>query len=273
MSRAPSCTLAIAAFTLLASIVQAHEFWVMPSSFVLAPNSPVRLQLFNGERFRGDPVPRREASIERFELVTVGETERLTVQGADGGPFGFVRTGGPGPATIVYESVEQQSVLPADRFEAYLAEEKLTEAIASRKEMAETDHPGREVYVRCAKALITVRPDTESGEGIMPLTDTPVGLPLEIIFAPELSKTEGQVCARVLFRGSPISGVRVVCVDSDAPDALLEARTDPSGVVRFTAKHTGATMLTALHIERTPDRVDVDWKSYWASLTKRTVQN
>lgn len=257
-----------ATLSVLASVVQAHEFWVMPSAFLLAPDSPVRVQLFNGERFIGEVVPKRDGSIERFELVADGEP--VPVEGVDGGAVGFVRTRGSGTATIVYQSVEQPSVLPADRFEAYLAEEKLTDAIESRKERAESDQPGREVYVRCAKALLCVGEQPEGTETLAPPIDKPVGLPLEIVFSPDLAESPGQICARVLLLGTPLAGVRVVCVDSDAPQNLLESLTDEGGTVRFSADHTGTTMLTALYIERTENRADADWKSYWASLTMRS---
>jgi uncharacterized GH25 family protein len=255
----------------------AHEFWIMPDAFGVTSGSLVRVRIFHGERLRGDVVPRRNAYVDRFDLAHTGGP--TPVLGADQSRVGFVRPGVVGPATLVYQSAEYAHVMAAESFEAYLAEEKLTDALASRRERAESAAPAREVYIRCAKALLSVAGSEESASGTHASTpaDSPVGLPFEIVLstgepapldaASEAVGTKTRIRATVLLNGRPAADIRVVCTSSEDPDTLLEARTDEAGLVAFDSDGAGVWILTALHIERTTARDDADWKSYWASLT------
>lgn len=275
-SRTAIAILATLATTFAAPAALAHEFWITPDAFRITPGSLVRVRLFHGERLRGDPVPRHNAYVDRFELAHAdGPTP---VRGADQSSVGFLRPAAAGPATVVYQSAEYAHVMPAESFEAYLAEEKLTDALSSRRERAESAAPAREVYIRCAKALLSVAdPNASASEATAPMPiDSPVGLPFEIVLTAATpaspdpagkSAATTRIHATVLFNGRPAADIRVVCTSAEDPDTLLEARTDAAGTAAFDADHAGVWIITALHIKRTPDRDDTDWKSYWASLT------
>lgn len=243
-----------AAMALTVSAASAHEFWVMPSAFTLEPGSLLQVGLHHGERFAGEAVARNTPQIERFEFVSGGET--TPVRGLHGQTTSLLRPERSG--VVVYESAEYLNVLPGAQFEAYLAEEGLGVISAWRRERGETDSQGREAYVRCAKSLITVEPSSK-GSG-----DEVVGLPFEILLS---ERGSGSVSATILFDGRPLEGARVVAVHADDAGSLIELESDPSGRVEFTPGDPGVWMLTSLHMVHESARDDIEWKSYWASLT------
>jgi len=73
--------------------------------------------------------------------------------------------------------------------------------------------------------------------------------------------------AQVLYEDEPVEGLRVVAVNEAHPGALIELATDEEGRVSFTPESNGTWMLTTIHMIRTDDREDVDWMSYWSSVT------
>lgn len=243
---------AVIAMLALAPAGNAHEFWIQPGSYSV--EGPLRVQLFHGERFKGEVVPRNTPSIKRFEIVTPDGIEPM--RGLHGASTSVARPFTSGTGVIVYESREYINLLDAEAFAAYLAEEGLTEIARAREQRGETSEPGREAYVRCAKSIVSARSAPD-------LAARPVGLPLEIT----LEQFDRDIVASVVFEQRPLAGMRVVAVNATQPDRLIELRSDDQGKVRFTPGVAGPWMLTTLHMVRTEDRDDVDWKSYWGSIT------
>ncbi len=270
-------TLAVVALALAPSAL-AHEFWLLPDSFMVQPSDLVRARLFHGERFAGDIVARDDSMIERFEYVSPASPSPTPIRGLHGHPQSFLRPDQPGPGVLVYQTREYINVLPAERFEAYLIEEGLGEISSRRAAIGETGREGREAYIRCAKALIHVEAsasdssqsasaDTGSVEAPTPI-DSVVGLPCEIVLESFDRRAEGTALSvLVLFEGAPLADARLVAVAEARREDLIELRTDAEGRAWITADATGPWMFTTLHMTRTEGREDVDWKSYWASLT------
>ncbi len=131
----------------------AHDFWIEPSTFRPQPGSVIKVALRVGEDFKGEPVRRESEKIERFLLASSAGTAPIKgMEGAD--PAGLVRVDSPGLHTIVYRSTRSSIELPAEKFEAYLKEEGLERIVALRAARGESAKAGREVYSRCAKAIV-----------------------------------------------------------------------------------------------------------------------
>ncbi|MEL7483575.1 MAG: DUF4198 domain-containing protein [Planctomycetota bacterium] len=255
--------MALALVSLLAAQpVLAHEFWLMPMAFRVDAPSLLRVQTLNGERFRGSVLPRHEEHIRRFEVLDPTGTT-LDVLGRSGHPVSMTRVAIPGMHRVVYESVENPLTLEAKEFEKYLFEERLSDIIDTRAELGETDSPGREVYVRCAKSLVVVGA-TDSDEPI----DTPSRLPLEIVLqGTRKAEVKNALTAVVLFDETPAPWHRVVAISSERPDARHELYTDADGMITFVPEIGGAWLLTTITMKRLEDRGDADWKSWWSSVT------
>lgn len=259
---------ALATITLATLLAHAHEFWVRPGEFTATEGALGRFYLMHGHRFEGEFVPRNEPYVERFQLIDGGGIQRI--MGQHGQPTNVARFAAPGTTVVVYQSREVFSELGPERFAAYLDEQGLDHISTQRETLGETGQAGREWYVRCSKALVRVSAGRETATA--GLADRATGLPLEIVLQP-LDRAEAGQTARVqvLLDGKPLADTRVVAVSQAAvkadPDSATVLRTDAEGYASFELDHAGPWMVTSLHMFRTDDREDAQWRSYWASLT------
>jgi len=249
----------------LAVPLLAHDFWLDPSTFSPGANQVVSVRLMVGQKFRGEPIPRTAALIGKFVLVT-SEGE-AAVPGREGGdPAGLVRVVRPGLAVVGYRSRNSAVTLEAEKFEKYLRDEGLDAVVAARRKRGETDKPARELFARCAKALLDVQgvQGVQGGAG----ADRPLGFTLELVAEKNPYEPAAGVSlpVRLLYEGRPLSGALVVAFPYDAPDAAQSIRTDASGRAAIDVSRGGKWLVKAVHMipSGTPD---ADWQSLWASLT------
>ena len=247
--------------SLAAAAVSAHDFWIEPSAFRVENGAQVDVALRVGEGYRGDPVARNPEKIRRFVLVgPAGEQPLPGDTGQD--PAAKAVIAGPGLFVIGYHSHPSSITLEAPKFEAYLREEGLERVIALRAARGQSALPGREIYSRCAKALVASgSTDKEPG-------DRRLGLPLELV--PEANPYRGgggPTAVRLLFRDQPLEGALVVALPKDAPEKKLEARSDASGRVVLELGAGRTWLVKAVHMVEAPAGSGADWESLWASLT------
>jgi len=247
----------------------AHDFWLEPSTFTPAPGQVVSVRLMVGQKFRGEPIPRTASLIEKFVLVR-GEAE-TPMPGREGGdPAGLARAGSSGLATIVYRSKNSSVSLEAAKFEQYLKDEGLDAVSAARRKKGDTDKPAREVFARCAKALLSV------GDAGVAGADRAVGMTLELVaeknpYAVWAASAAGAGTAaalpvRLLYEGKPLAGALVVAFPYDAPEAAQSVRTDAAGRAAIDISRRGQWLVKAVHMIPSSSP-EADWQSLWASLT------
>jgi uncharacterized GH25 family protein len=260
-SRAAFRAATAACVLLTAAALPAHDFWIEPSTFTPEANRVVPVRLLVGQKFRGEPIPRNAALIERFVLASAaGESPVPGRDGAD--PAGVVRAGAPGLAILGYASRNSSVSLEAEKFEKYLGDEGLERVSAERRKRGETGKPARENFARCAKALLSVGGGGEAG------ADRPLGFRLELVAEknPYAVPAPASLPLRLLYEGKPLAGALVVAIPYDAPDEARSARTDAAGRVSVDISRRGQWLIKAVHMipSATPD---ADWQSLWASLT------
>lgn len=256
--------LALLALLLWAPALSAHDLWIEPGAFAPAPGQRVAVRLRLGQGFRGDPVPRDPKLLERFAaLGAQGETAIPGVPNTE--PAGFVSFPSPGLRTLVYDSRREPVELDGPKFEEYLREEGLDKVIAVRKERGQSAAPGREVFSRCAKALVAVGGKAAGERGF----DRVAGLPLELV--PEKNPYAlpggGEIPVRLLYQGKPLADVLVVALQKGRAGEAVSARTDRKGRVTLRFDRPGAWLVKAVHMIPAPKEAGVDWESFWASLT------
>ena len=256
-----------AAVLALAAPLFAHDFWIEPSTFRPEVGATVGLSLRVGQGFRGDPVPLQPDKVVKFVTVSPSgsETSATGVPGRD--PAGRGRITEPGYVLVAYRSNPSSLELPADKFEAYLKEEGLEKIIEVRAKRGDSAKPSKEIYSRCAKALL------DAGGGGTTGFDRPLGLRLELV--PETSPKKfssagGALDVRLLFEGKPLAGALAVAMNRDEPDKRLSARTDKAGRVSLALPRGGAWIVKAVHMVPAPADSGADWESLWASLTFET---
>jgi uncharacterized GH25 family protein len=234
----------------------AHDFWMEASSFRPAVGSVVTIGLRVGQDFIGDPIPRDSKLIERF-LVRDGASERNLggIEGQD--PAGYVSIERPGAAMVAYRSRPKSLELPADKFEDYLRQEGLERIIAIRASRGESKQPSKEIFSRCAKALLVTAGAQPRG------FDRPIGLRLEIVTESDPINAS-TLRARLLYEGQPLEGALVIALH---PPERFSARTDGQGRVTLPIDVPGVWLIKAVHMIPAPPESGAQWESLWASFT------
>ena len=253
------------AVVLAATPLLAHDFWIEPTTFHPEVGSMVGLSLRVGQGFRGDAVPLMPDKIVKFVTVSAAgvETAAGGIPGRD--PAGRARVAEPGFVIAGYRSSPSSLELPADKFEAYLKDEGLEKIIAMRARRGDSEKPSKEIYSRCAKALLDA-----GGAGTTGF-DRALGFRLELVSETSPKKLPanagGSIPIRLLFEGKPLAEALVVAMNRDEPDKRLSARTDKAGRVVLALPRGGVWLVKAVHMVPAPAESGADWESLWASLT------
>lgn len=152
-----------------------------------------------------------------------------------------------------------------DKFNEYLREDGLENALQWRTDHGQETRPGREFYRRCAKSLVL---NGQDGDDSTFGLDT--GLPLELLALrnPHSSKGPGEMRFRLTFQRKPVDHALVqVWHRGDGRTTRLQLRSDSQGEVSFPCWPVGRWMVSSVHMEPTPAAARADWQSYWASYT------
>jgi len=242
--------------------VSAHDLWIEASAFRPDPGRVVGLRLLVGQDFLGDAIPRDPTLIEQFVAVTPDAT--IPVVGQDGAdPAGLVRQTTPALVVIAYRSRPTAITLPPERFNQYLRDEGLDQVAQFRAAHRQNDAPARELFARCAKALLqTGKPSTSQ-------LDRPVGMTLELIAGrnPYTLRAGDGLSVQLLFEHTPLQGALVIALNRQHPDTRVAIRTDADGRVLLPLADPGEWLIKAVHMIAAPKESSADWQSYWASLT------
>lgn len=261
--------LALAASLGLAAPAAAHEFWIAPRAFQVAPGDPVIADLRVGSEFVGTVQSYFPQRFERFE-VRMGETT-IPVEGRLGDiPAMDMALAGEGLAVIVHQTAPL-TLQYATRalFEGFVAHKDLGDVLARHAARGLPELEFREAYTRYAKALVAVG----DGQG----ADAEVGLLTEIVALanPYTDDPSGGFPVRVLYRGAPRGDAQVELFARDAAGAVTITyhRTDDTGEAILPVAPATDYLVDAVVMEGTGNddpKAGPVWHSAWAALTFRT---
>ncbi|HSS52126.1 MAG TPA: DUF4198 domain-containing protein [Thermoanaerobaculia bacterium] len=243
--------------------LQAHDFWIEPSTFRPAIAQRVAVRLRVGQEFKGDPVPRDLGLLKRFVLAgTGGETAVAGVPNTE--PAGFLSIPAPGLYTIAYASNPEPVQLDARKFNDYLIQEGLESIRELRARRGQSEAPDREIFSRCAKALVLAG-GGEAAAG----WNRELGMRLELIPGENpYTLTSGQTLpVRLLYDGKPLQGALVTAFTKEQPGAKISARSDTKGRVALKIDRPGTWLVKSVHMIPAARGSGADWESFWASLT------
>ena len=248
--------------------VAAHDFWIQPSQFIVAPGAPLSVTLLVGHgtaRQRWGVAPAR---VLRFsEITAAGTTDRRALLHTDSGDSdASLRLTAPGTHVFVLESNHAQSTLPALRFNDYLKVEGLTPALEFRARTKSETSDGREIYSRAAKTLILVAGTATP----QPHVTRPAGLKLEIVPQrnPYDLKPGEALPIQILYGGKPLPGATVKLNNLDFDARPLAAQvTGTDGTTSFTVPLRGRWQMNVIWTRPLTGNAAAEFDTTFSSLS------
>ncbi len=243
-------------------IAHAHDFWIEPATFRPEPGAELKIGLRVGEQFEGTPVHRDPKKLKSFTITS--PSSEGPVPGVEGSePAGVVKIETRGIHVIGYRTNHSNIELNANDFEGYLKEEGLEHIIAERAKRGESETSAKEIYSRCAKAILAAGSSEGGGH------DRLLGFPLELV--PEKNPydpmADRKLTFRLLFHGQPLAGAKVTARNREDGKNSISGTTNADGKVTFPLDKPGVWLVTSVHMFPAPAKAKADWESLWASLT------
>ena len=243
----------------------AHEFWLNPGKFIYKRADKINIRFLVGENFEGENWTGNNERIRSLKIYYGGVIDDLSpvVTSATGDSIEYTMID-EGTNLIAFHSTNSYIEMEPGKFEAYLKEDGLTNAIEYRNEHNENGCDGREFYQRCAKTLIQVGDLKDQSFKI------PTFLPIDIIplSNPYSSKDKELVRLKVFYKSSPLANTLVkVWHRVKNKTEKKELTTDANGEIIFRITTKGKWMISTVKMERLTDNPICDWQSYWGSLT------
>ncbi len=245
-----------------AGAAAAHDVWIEPKRPDPARPEWVDLQLRVGQDMAGEALQLVPGLVNRFVLASPAGQRAIRPQlGMDSA--GQVRMEAPGLYVALYHSHPSFIELAADKFNPYLADEGLDSILAQRAARGQSQASARELYARCAKALLLIGPASAMQ------ADRRLACPLELVAqrSPFAQPTDADWPVQLSYLGKPLAGALVVAQNSLAPLERQSQRSDASGRASFKLKPGGLWLIKAVHMVPAADPAQADWMSWWASLT------
>lgn len=243
-----------------ASPAIAHDTWLLPVRFAVAPGAAVEADLTSGMAF-----PRLESGVAADRLVATGlrvASRQASLEPSRSGATALhlsATAGAPGIAVLWVATRPRTLSLTPAQVEEYLPEIGASEAVAARWRRQQR---WRETYAKLAKTFVRV-----GDAGADRSWEAPVGLELEIV---PLDDPTALVAGRafrlrVLRAGRPLAGFAVSAVAAGGRAPAMRT-TAGDGTIAFTLDRPGAWLLrgTLLEESRAPD---TDWQSLFTTLT------
>lgn len=248
-----------------ASPAAAHEFWIEPESFHVAPGQPILARTMIGSNFLGEELA-NYASMQRIVDISLDGVS-LPVSGPEERtPSLQTRSLGEGLNVLRYQSRDFQVTYDSyDKWLMFLDEAQRRDLIPQQDALGTRDNI-REVYFRYVKSLVAVG----DGQG----EDTFMGMPLELVaLTNPYQDTPDGVRLRVYYKDEPAAdaAVHVFIRDPQGAVTSLRLRTDPAGEIYVPTATKGMYMVNTIQVlpasPRMRDLLGASWQSLWASTT------
>jgi len=269
----------VAALVAVASLASAHELFLHPRGFLVAPHATITLPVLNGT------FTASENAIERARILDLslsGPGGRAAIDRAtwtERDPRSTVRValGGPGTYVVGVEIGARTIALDGPAFDRYLAEEGITPILDRRRATGRLGRPARESYAKAAKTLIAVT--DASGHLAAPARDggsaalAASGYAAEIVplVDPYTVGLGATVPVRGLVGGRPLAGWTIhaggtIGTSTEAiPTQVLT--TDRDGRAEVSLTHAGHWFISFVHMVEAPPGAPVDYVSRWATVS------
>lgn len=250
-----------------ATTVFAHDLYLLPSAFFVAPGTTVSIRLFNGtfEKSEGSVAVNRVQDLS--VVAPAGRTAAPRSGWREKGDTTVfpVRVGETGNYVIGVSTLPRMIRLEAKDFNEYLRTEGSPQILAERRKTGEDKLPARERYAKHVKAILQVGNSQSSNY------DAVLGYPVELVPLDNpyaLVRGKG-LRVRALIDGKPQAGQLLYYAGRRAngtPMPERTVRTDSAGIANLRLPLGGKWYLKFIHMVKVA-RDTVDYESKWATIT------
>lgn len=252
---------AVAVLSLVALPALAHDTWIMPVDFLIAPGQPVSARMSAGDGLKPDAPPRRERLVSVDLVDAVGRKTHSTWSARDK----HVDLAFPAPAAgvscMAVTTMDREIEIKPDVVDAYLAEihpgPQVLQAWATQRAKGQV---WKERYAKDAKTYLR----TGDGAAGWPQLQS-LGQTLEIIPAqdPTRLKKGSTLAVELRHNGRPLPDVALRLYAGDAVERI--ARTDAQGKASFDLLRPGPHLIatTMLNLPAAPGGM---WTSRFATM-------
>ncbi len=268
MKRATYYLVAVAALILTAATTLfAHDLFLLPDAFFVAPESSVTVRVLNGT-FDKSEAAVTASRISDFNVVAPGGRMALPRDGwrAIGDTAVFpVQVGESGNYVIGLSTLPRTIRLEAKDFNEYLTTEGSPAILSQRRRTGQDTLPARERYSKHVKALLQVGSSRSSTYA------TALGYPAELVPLnnPYALRRGRALLVRALVEGKAETDQLLYYGGRKAdgtPVRERSVRTDRTGVASVQIPGSGRWYVKFIHMVKVSGDT-VDYESKWATLT------
>lgn len=259
---------AISALAVSVGSLAAHDLFLRPDAFFIAPGAGITVRVLNGT------FSTSENSIAKDRLLDVslvgpagrsgidtafwgdrGDTSVFTVKSAESGTY------------LIGASVKPRELTQAAKdFNTYLATDGIPDVLAQRRRDGELARPARERYSKHVKALVQVGSTRTQSFG------ETLGYAAELVPLdnPYLLKSGSSLRVKTLVDGVPMKNQLVVSggrTPTGRRIAQRSVRGDSAGIARVLITAPGVWYVKFIHMRRSAADTTIDYESKWATLT------
>lgn len=260
-----------ACFTAAASLSQAHEFWISPEAYTVAPDEEVQAEIRVGETFKGGGYPYIPNNFKRFDLVQ-GDRE-IAVEGVVGDRPALSQVPPSEGLWVIVHQTRDYSLTYREweKFQNFAEHKDFGWAFAEHTARGlSTEEPFKERYSRYGKSLIAV------GDGAG--ADRRVGLLTEIVALanPYTDDVAEGLPVQVYYDGAPRADeqVEVFARPPEGEVKVTTYRTDGDGIAVISVQPGYEYLIDSVVLRAVEPAAEGDpvWESLWASLTLEIPQ-
>ncbi len=257
------CVIAVAA-----GVARAHDLFFRADSFVVAPNSIVRLRALSGTFSQSENSVSRDRLRDLSVVSAAGRSHPDTMQWSATGDTSVlsVRVGPAGTYVVGASLLPREITLKAKEFNGYLADDGIPDVLASRRKKNELNKDATERYSKHIKALV------QAGSATTGDFSAVLDYPAEIVpLDNPYSLSRGSMLrVRALVDGKAVANQMIVAGGRSSSGARFReqrVRTNASGVARVQLAGKGQWYVKFIRMVPFTGPEKIDYESKWATLT------
>ncbi|MGB3245525.1 MAG: DUF4198 domain-containing protein [Sulfitobacter sp.] len=246
----------------------AHEFWIVPEKYQVAPGSAIRADFKNGQEFKGNTLSYFEGRSARFETALGDDVKTVEARAGDAPALQMTAPDADGLLVVLHETTPSTiSYKEWEKFAKFATHKDFPDAEADHTAAGWPRDGFRETYTRHIKSLIAVG----NGAG----SDKSYGMATEFVavsnpYAPEF---DDQMVVTLLYNDQPRADAQVEVFDQDTEGAVTISlhRTDTSGTATIPVMAGHSYLFDAVVLRPAADAGSTEnapvWETLWAALT------